>query len=121
MEFFKKNNWLEKWKEEFGGITSYSFNIYGPMTIRDQAILNHGLTMRIMKKGMLDLRFHNITEEIDTRLAELWGMKRGWNVQWVFPGEIDLPFIEETIIDGLNYLKLHHEFFGRLGGVAVVY
>jgi len=119
--FFKRNNWLEKWKEEFGGITSYSFMIYGPMTIRDQAILNHGLTMQIMKRGMNDLRFHNITEEIDAKLAELWGMQRGWNVQWVFPGEIDLPFIEEVITDGLTYLKLNHVFFGKLGGVAIVY
>ena len=62
--FFKRNNWLEKWKEEFGGITSYSFMIYGPMTIRDQAILNHGLTMQIMKRGMNDLRFHNIQRKL---------------------------------------------------------
>ena len=112
---------VKEWKDEYGSVTGYSFMIYGPMTIRDQAILNHGLTMRIMKRKMADLRFHNITEEIDTKLAELWGMQRGWNVQWVFPGEIDLPFIEETLRDGLTFLKLNHEFFGKLGGVANVY
>ena len=48
-------------------------------------------------------------------------MQRGWNVQWVFPGEIDLPFIEKVITDGLTYLKLNHVFFGKLGGVAIVY
>ena len=58
---------IEQWLEKYGTVTSYSFMIYGPMSIRDNAIINKGLTLTMLSHG-IDVRYVQITEEVDTSI-----------------------------------------------------
>jgi len=106
---------ISQWIEDYGSVTSYSFMIYGPMSIKDNAIINKGLTL-IMMHNHENIRYIQLTDEINREKAEVFGTYRGWNVQWIFPGTINLDFIPETIKEGLEHLKLNYEFYGRFGG-----
>jgi len=106
---------ISQWIEDYGSVTSYSFMIYGPMTIKDNAIINKGLTLMLMHNSHKDMRYVQLTDEIDREKAEAFGTYRGWNIQWVFPGNINLEFIEMTIKEGMEHLKLNYEFYGRFG------
>ena len=49
----------------------------------------------------------------------MYNINRGWNIQWVFPGELEKEvssIITETIEEGLNFLRLTHNFLGVMGG-----
>ena len=76
---------VQHWKNEYGSVTGYSFMIYGPMSLKDNAIVNKGLTLLLLNEGHGDLRFVQVTEEVDTEKAELYDLMRGWNIQWIFP------------------------------------
>ena len=114
---------VRDWKNKHGSVTGYSFMIYGPMTVKDNAIVNKGLTLVLINEGFGELRFVQVTEEVDMEKAELYGLKRGWNIQWVFPGDVDQKIgiiIKQTIEEGLDFLKLHYEFVGTMGGAGNV-
>jgi len=118
----KEENTVQEWIDEFGGVTSYSFMIYGPMTIKDNAILNRGLTMTMISSGLGELRFIQDTEEVDAEAAEMYNLNRGWNIQWIFPGELDKQtgsIIIKTIEEGLDFLRLVNAFLGTIGGSNV--
>lgn len=107
---------VKEWVNEYGGVTSYSFMIYGPMTVRDNAIINKGLTLQMISEGLGELRYIQLSEEVDSEKAELYGLYRGWNIQWVFPGDENHEIINNTIIEGLEFLKLMHDYLGVMGG-----
>ena len=114
---------LREWKNKHGSVTGYSFMIYGPMTVKDNAIINKGLTLILVNECFGELRFVQVTEEVDMEKAELYGLKRGWNIQWVFPGDVPQRvgiLINQTIEEGLEFLKLHYEFVGTMGGAGDV-
>ena len=97
--------------------------IYGPMTVKDNAILNKGLTLLMINEGYGELRYVQVTEEVDMEKANMFDLKRGWNVQWVFPG--DVPYevsdlIHNTLEEGLTFLRLNHQFLGTMGGAGDV-
>ena len=108
------NNEIEQWLEKYGTVTSYSFMIYGPMSIRDNAIINKGLTLTMLSHD-IDVRYVQITEEVDAEEAEAFGTYRGWNVQWVFAGTVDEEIIPNTIKEGLEHLRLNYEYYGQFG------
>ena len=114
---------IKHWKNKYGSVTGYSFMIYGPMTVKDNAILNKGLTLLMINEGYGDLRYVQVTEEVDMKKADMFDLKRGWNVQWVFPG--DVPYevhdlIHNTLQEGLTFLRLSHQFLGTMGGAGDV-
>ena len=114
---------VKHWKNEYGSVTGYSFMIYGPMTVKDNAIINKGLTLLLLNEGHGDLRFVQVTEEVDMVKADLYDLKRGWNIQWVFPGDVPTPaseLINQTIEEGLEFLKLAYQFLGTMGGAGNV-
>ena len=114
---------VRDWKNKHGSVTGYSFMIYGPMTVKDNAIVNKGLTLVLINEGFGELRFVQVTEEVDMEKAELYGLKRGWNIQWVFPGDVDQKIgiiINQTIEEGLDFLKLSYQFLGTMGGAGNV-
>ena len=119
IEFTEEDDELLVWIEEYGCVTSYSFMIYSPMTIKDNCIVNKGLTMIMMHNNLKDTRYIQIIDEFDKEKAELFGTDRGWNVQWVFPGDMQNDIIENTIKEGLTHLKLRYEFYGIIGGKDV--
>ena len=41
---------VKDWKNKYGSVTGYSFMIYGPMTVKDNAIINKGLTLLIINE-----------------------------------------------------------------------
>ena len=43
-EMMSEDEEVKEWVNKYGGVTSYSFMIYGPMTVKDNAIINKGLT-----------------------------------------------------------------------------
>jgi len=114
---------VRHWKDKHGSVTGYSFMIYGPMTVKDNAILNKGLTLLMLNEGHGDLRFVQVTEEVDIEKAELYGLNRGWNIQWVFPGDVPngvSNLIHSTLEEGLVFLRLSHQFLGTMGGAGDV-
>lgn len=114
---------VRDWKNKHGSVTGYSFMIYGPMTVKDNAIINKGLTLMLISEGHGDLRFVQVTEEVDMEKANLYDLKRGWNIQWVFPGDVTPQvsnLIHNIIEEGLTFLKLAHHFLGTMGGAGNV-
>ena len=110
---------IEDWKNEYGGVTSYSFIVYSPMTIKDNAIINEGLTITLMQEGYDSCRYVQLMEDVDKDAAEMYNLSRGWSIQWIFPGELDKEIamiIVRTIEEGLEHLKLHYQFLGSMGG-----
>ena len=114
---------VKHWKNIHGSVTGYSFMIYGPMTVKDNAILNKGLTLLMINEGYGELRYVQVTEEVDMEKANLYDLKRGWNVQWVFPGDVPhnvSDLIHSTLEEGLTFLRLNHQFLGTMGGAGDV-
>ena len=114
---------VKQWKDEYGSVTGYSFMIYGHMTVKDNAILNKGLTLLMINEGHGELRFVQVTEEVDIIKAEAYGLMRGRNIQWVFPGNVQMgvgSMIHKTIEEGLTFLRLSHHFLGTMGGAGNV-
>ena len=110
---------IEQWKDEYGGVTSYSFMVYSPITIKDNAIINEGLTVTLMQEGYTDCRYIQLLEDVDKEAAEMYNLSRGWSIQWIFPGELDKDvaiIIVRTIEEGLQFLKLSYQFLGSMGG-----
>jgi len=110
------SNEVQEWINEHGSITSYAFMVYGPMTVKDNAIINKGLTMTMVQAGLGELRYVQITEDVDSDIAEMYSLNRGWNIQWVFPGEAEHEVIPDTIKEGLEFLRLEYEYLGKMGG-----
>ena len=114
---------VRHWKDKHGSVTGYSFMIYGPMTLKDNAILNKGLTLLMINEGHGDLRFVQVTEEVDIVKAETYDLKRGWNIQWIFPGDVPPKvgsMVSSTLIEGLDFLRLSYTFLGTMGGAGDV-
>ena len=114
---------IEDWKDKYGGVTSYSFMVYSPMTIKDNAIINEGLTVTLMQEGYDSCRYVQLMEDVDKDAAEMYNLSRGWSIQWIFPGELDKELamiIVRTIEEGLQFLKLHYQFLGSMGGESNV-
>ena len=114
---------VRDWKNKYGSVTGYSFMIYGPMTVKDNAIINKGLTLALINEGFGELRFVQVTEEVDMEKAELYGLMRGWNIQWVFPGDVEQKIgiiINQIIEEGLEFLRLSYQFLGTMGGAGNV-
>ena len=112
---------VRDWKNKHGSVTGYSFMIYGPMTVKDNAIINKGLTLILINEGYGELRYVQVTEEVNLEKANMYDLKRGWNVQWVFPG--DVPYevsdiIHNTLEEGLEFLRLSYQFLGTMGGAG---
>jgi hypothetical protein len=110
-------NYFEEWLNEYGDITSFSYMIFGHFGIRDNATINMGLTMRVMQLPETT-RFGQSIEDVDEEMAEVFGVTRGTNVQWIFPGKLPKEtqrVIIEMISEGLDHLNIKYEFFGILG------
>ncbi len=110
---------VKAWLDEYGTVTGYTWMVYGPMTIKDDAIINKGLTLSLMEEGYGELRYIQIIEEVDAEKAELYMVSRGWNIQWIFPGIVDQKagiIITKTVEEGLDFLKLSYQFLGTMGG-----
>ena len=70
IEFTEEDDELSVWIEEYGCVTSYSFMIYSPMTIKDNCIVNKGLTMIMMHNNLKDTRYIQIIDEFDNNCDE---------------------------------------------------
>jgi hypothetical protein len=111
---------LEEWIEEFGQVTSYSFMVFDYFGLRDNAIINQGLTMFLNSQGYDKCRYMQIVEEVDLELASVFGTKPGLNIQWIFPDNKSEDFddiVITTIEDGMIHLQKDFEFYGRFGNV----
>ena len=103
--------------DRFGSVTTYTFMVYGSLSIKDNAIINKGLTLTLVDQGWDDIRFMQNVFEINQDEAEKYDYNRGWNLQWVFPGNFEHEFIPMLISDGLSHLRLEHEYVGMFGSV----
>jgi len=109
---------LEEWIEEFGEVTSYSFMLFSYFGLRDNAIVNQGLTLYLSSAGFSNTRYMQIIEDVGEELAEAFGTKPGTNIQWVFPMNKSKDFddvVINTIIEGLEFLEIDYELYGRFG------
>jgi hypothetical protein len=55
---FKQEQWLEKWIDEHGETTSYSFMVYGPISVKDNAIINYAVTDSLTQNGLDTIRYY---------------------------------------------------------------
>ena len=111
---------LEQWIEEFGEVTSYSFMVYSYFGLRDNAVINQGITIFLHSSGFSDVRYMQMVEDVEEDLADAFGTKPGLNVQWIFPRNMSKEFDEiviSTIEDGFAFLDVDYEFYGRFGNV----
>lgn len=109
---------LESWLNEYGEVTAINFNIYSYYGLRDNAIINAGLTSTLIDSDMIDIRYYQSIEDIDENDAELWNIKRGLGVQWVFPNKMNdksQQLIIDTISEGLDYLNIAYKLIGVFG------
>tara|TARA_R110002012_G_scaffold312581_2_gene523467 strand:- start:2522 stop:2881 length:360 start_codon:yes stop_codon:yes gene_type:complete len=111
---------LEEWIEEFGEVTSYSYMIFSYFGLRDNSIVNQGLTLFLSSAGFKSARYMQIVEDVEEELAEAFGTKPGLNIQWIFPKNRTEAFddvVINTINEGLEFLEIDYEFYGRFGNV----
>jgi hypothetical protein len=109
---------LEEWLNDYGEVTSFSFNIYTYYGVRDNAIINAGLTSRLTNSSMADVRYYQSVMDIEEEEAKLWNIKEGLSVQWVFPKKIH-PSCKKMIIgiikEGLDFLHMKYDLIGVFG------
>jgi len=107
---------IQKWISEFGEVTTYTYIVYGILESSDLMMVQQGLTIRLAHKG-LDYKMLFIEEIIDEELASALNQYRGTQVNVVFPGDYsDMDeLIIDTISEGLEYLRLKHDFIGKMG------
>jgi hypothetical protein len=111
---------LEEWIDEFGEVTSYSFMVFSYFGLRDNAIINQGLTLYLSSSGFQEVRYMQMVEDVDEELAEAFGTEPGMNIQWIFPANKTKEFddlVINTITEGLEFLEVEYEFYGRFGNV----
>lgn len=109
------NEDIMDWVERFGTVTTYTFMVYAPYTVKDNAIINKGLTMTLIDEGFPSVRYMQSIKEILYDEAEETDCERGWNLQWIFPGNFEYEFIPLLISEGLDHLRLVHEYVGMFG------
>jgi|TARA_R100000152_G_C6772737_1_gene199775 hypothetical protein len=109
------NEDIMDWVEKFGSVTTYTFMVYGTYTVKDNAIINKGLTMTLIDEGFDTVRYMQSMKEIMHEEAEETDCHRGWNLQWIFPGDFEFEFIPLLISEGLDHLRLPHEYVGMFG------
>jgi hypothetical protein len=112
---------VKSWIEKYGGVTSFAYNVYSPMGMRDLAIINFGLTDTLRDAGIEHNFIQEITE-VGIEKAETFNTKRGWMIQWIFPEfELDknwkenmdsMNLINKTIEEGLDFLRLSWSLYG---------
>ena len=107
---------IQEWINEYGGVTSYTYLVYGEIDNRDLMMIQQGLTLRLLHKGH-DHMMLFIEEIIDEELANALGHYRGTQINIVFRGDnSDIEeLITSTISEGLEYLRLKHDFIGMMG------
>ena len=107
---------IQEWIKEYGGVTSYTYLVYGEVDNRDLMMIQQGLTLRLVHKGH-DHVMLMIEEYINEELANALGQYRGTQINVVFRGDnSDVEeLITSTISEGLEYLRLKHDFIGVMG------
>ena len=103
------------WVDKFGSVTTYTFMVYGNYSVKDNAIINKGLTLTLVNEGFDSIRYMQSIREIGPEEAEVNSLERGWNLQWVFPGNFEHEFVPLLITEGLEHLRLKHEYVGMFG------
>ena len=109
------NEDIMDWVEKFGSVTTYTFMVYGTYTVKDNAIINKGITMTLIDEGFDSVRYMQSIKEIMHDEAEETDCARGWNLQRIFPGDFEYEFIPLLISEGLDHIRLKHEYVGMFG------
>tara|TARA_R100001015_G_C4612530_1_gene168074 strand:- start:1128 stop:1469 length:342 start_codon:yes stop_codon:yes gene_type:complete len=109
---------MEEWINEEGEVTTFSFNIYTYYGVRDNAIINVGLTKKLLDSSMSDVRYYQSVLDVEEEDTRLWNLKRGLNVQWIFPKNVHpscRKMIINTITEGLDFLEMEYDLLGVYG------
>jgi len=106
------NEDIMDWVEKFGSVTTHTFMVFGDFTVKDNAIINKGLTLTLVNERFDTTRYIQLVRKVENEEAEESNIQRGWNLQWVFPGDFQHEFVPMLISDGLTHLRLKHEYLG---------
>jgi len=118
---------LQKLVDEYEYVFNYNFLVYGDMTSEEVKLLTKGLIVMISSKipsgqeGRAVLLFDPISEET----AVLHRTFQGTSLNVIYashdmPEENIMKLVEETILDGLEFLRYKADFQGITRSVSYV-
>jgi len=113
---------ITNWLNQYGVVTSFNFIAYGSLSDDDKDLLIKGLVVRltpIVEKGKMAVLYDDIDEE----KAVATNTFQGTSLNFLFAGEIDEQtslIIENTILEGLTYLRYKGDFLGANRSVSNV-
>ena len=50
-DYLLQDEHIQEWIKEYGGVTSYTFLVYGEVDNRDLMMIQQGLTLRLVQKA----------------------------------------------------------------------
>jgi len=104
---------IQEWLTRFDDLTSFSFMVYFELDEPTLQFLAKGLVARLNFIGDEGL-FAVVHDTVDEELAKALGTYRGTSFTIIFPGMCeDLePLIEDTILEGLKFIRVKAEYLG---------
>jgi hypothetical protein len=108
--------------EEFGTIRTFNFFIYGEPSQEEIEIINRGLFFRIVHATeIIKERVVAIIENIGEEQANHLNCYRGTRmVLGIAQNDLDENVIQDTILEGLDYLRFKADYLGMKESVSDV-
>jgi len=111
---------IQKWIEQHGAATSFTFMAYGTLNHDEVDLLTKGLLVQLadFDNTKMAVFFDEVSEE----QAVAWNIYRGTSITFVFAGDEMLieEIIKHIICDGLEYLRYKAEYVSSHRSVSHV-
>ena len=103
---------IQKWIEQHGVATSFTFMAYGKLSHDEVDLLIKGLIVQLADFD--DTKMAVFFDEVSEEQAVAWKVYQGTSLSFVFAGDYS-SFEEEikmVVLDGLEYLRYKAEYLG---------
>lgn len=111
---------IQKWIEQHGVATSFTFMAYGKLSHDEVNLLVKGLIVQL--EDFDDNKMAVFFDEVSEEQAVAWNIYRGTSITFVFAGDETLieEIIKTIICDGLEYLRYKAEYISSHRSVSHV-